>query len=331
MTIKVSIIGVTGYTGGELLRLLLPRDDVEISFITSRRHENTPIGELFPRLSHRNDILVTNTSPEEAASKSDVVFLCLPHETTQEVVPDILGKTKIIDLSADFRLNDTSAYAKYYSGEHKYPEMLAEGRFVYGLPEFFAEEIKKADAVANPGCYAQLLQLLLYPYKGHIENVNITAISGMSGAGRAPVDPALFPPANHDMYSYKINQHRHRPEIMQNIGLTEDQLDFVPTVGPFMRGIFATAFIKTDRAEPKDVYAGCPFIRIVDKVQIANIAGTNFVDLSFMHKEDSGVIVQGAFDNLLKGASGTAVQNMNLMFGLPETKDLDFSTPVYPS
>lgn len=334
MKIKASIVGAAGYTGTELIRILTAHPHVEISRLTSRRHENTPLEEVFPRLagSEAGALALTNTDHATVARDSDVVFLCLPHETTQDAVPDFLGKTKIIDLSADFRLRDPEAYARYYSSAHKRPELL-DGRFVYGLPELFREKIKGADLIANPGCYAQLIQLMLYPFKDHIERASVMAVSGMSGAGRAPVDPALFPPASQSLQSYKINKHRHRPEILQTLELNEERFDFVPTVGPFMRGIFATAFVEADTppAIPAG-YGASPFLRVKESdVQLANVVSTNFADLSFhAGKADGTYIVQGAFDNLLKGAAGTAVQNMNLMFGAEESEGLRFTTPLYP-
>jgi N-acetyl-gamma-glutamyl-phosphate reductase len=330
MTLKVSIVGVTGYTGAELLRILLYHPHVDLGHLTSRRHENTPLDTLFPRLARPDSGLsVTDTAPEIVAKESDVTFLCLPHETAQDVAPALLGKTKLIDLSADFRLREPGDYARYYSSPHRYPALLEEGRFVYGLPEFYRNDIRRADAVANPGCYAQLIQLLLAPFKGGIARAQVNAVSGITGAGRKPADPALFPPASQDMYSYRINAHRHRPEILQSLDLREEQLDFVPTVGPYMRGIFATAFIEGG-APDLSVYKDCQFVRMREDVHLAHITGTNYTDLAFRGTENGRTIVQGAFDNLLKGAAGTAVQNMNLMCGLEESAGLTFATPLYP-
>jgi len=322
--IRASIIGITGYTGLEQLRVLLAHPDVEIGYLTSRQHEDEAIGDVFPHLSHL-DYRVTNTDHNEVGANSDVVFLGLPHKTAQDVVADLHGKVKVIDLSADYRLDDVAVYEKYYQ-EHKHPALLKD--VVYGAPEINRDAIKTADSVANPGCFALLSQLMLLPFTGAIEHVDIMAITGSSGSGRTASEGTHHPVRNHNLKSYNINAHRHIPEITRTAKITEDQLNFVPTSGPFTRGIFATAFVKTDAAL-KDIYGDHPFVRICDSVALANVVGSNFCDLSFT-KSDGGYIVQGALDNLVKGAAGCALQNMNLMFGLDETAGLIHLSPVYP-
>ncbi len=330
--IKASIIGITGYTGLELLRLLLAHPKVEIKYLTSRQHVKEPIGKIYPHLAHL-DLLVTNTVPEKVAKDSDVVFLCLPHKTAQDVVAALHGKTKIVDLSADFRLDDAATYKKYYE-EHKYPALLK--KVVYGAPEVgYTASIKKASTVANPGCFAFLGQLLLYPFKDNIKQADIFAVTGSSGAGKSPGDGTHHPVRNHNMKSYNINKHRHIPEITRSAGITEKQLNFVPTSGPFTRGIFAQGFVtlkkKTNIATAvKKAYGKAPFVRIQSEVALANIVGSNFADLSFIEGTDGKVLVQGALDNIVKGAGGSAVQNMNLMFGLKETEGLINLSPLYP-
>jgi len=329
MSIKVSIIGVTGYTGMELLRCLLHHPEVELKHLVSRQHEGTPLSKLFPRLSHLDGYEITNTDHDKVAAESDVVFLCLPHKAAQEVAPTFLGKTKVIDFSADFRLNNQATYEKYYNITHQHPDLL-NGQFVYGLPEVFREDIKKADAVANPGCFALLVQLMLLPFKNNMDGADVIAISGTSGGGRAARDPVDHPTLSQNIRSYLINEHRHIPEILATSGLDKSQLNFAPTVGPFLRGIFANGFIHGGELPPSDFYKDHPFVRMVDKVEMTNVVSTNFVDLSFQQGEHGEIIVQGALDNLLRGASGTAVQNMNLMCGLDETTGLTFDTPFYP-
>lgn len=324
MPLKASIIGITGYTGLEQLRLLLAHPDVEIGHLTSRQHDNVAIGDVYPHLAHLNH-KITSTDHNEVGANSDVVFLALPHKTAQDVVADLHGKVKVIDLSADYRHDDVAVYEKYYC-EHKHPELLKE--VVYGAPEIYGDEIKSAETVANPGCFALLSQLMLLPFAGSIAHADIMAITGSSGSGRTASDGTHHPVRNHNMKSYGINTHRHIPEITKTSQITEDQLNFVPTSGPFTRGIFATAFVKTD-ASPADIYNDAPFVRISDNVALANVVGSNFCDLSFT-KTDGGYIVQGALDNLVKGAAGCAVQNMNLMFGLDETAGLSNLSPVYP-
>lgn len=329
MPLKASIIGVTGYTGLEVLRVLLAHPEVEIAYLTSRQHEAEPIGNIYPHLAHL-DLKITNTDHEIVAKNSDVVFLALPHKTAQDVVAALHGKTKLIDLSADFRLEDPAVYEKYYE-KHKHPHLLKE--VVYGLPEVNKEKIKKAQTVANPGCFALLSQLMLYPYAGHIAQVDIVAITGSSGAGKSPGDGTHHPVRNHNLKSYSINAHRHIPEICRTARITESQLNFVPTSGPFTRGIFATAFVRTKTMPTlcsTEIYKSAPFVRVMKEISLANVVGSNFCDISYKMVADNSFIAQGAIDNLVKGAAGCAVQNMNLMFGLEETAGLSNLSPVYP-
>ncbi len=327
--IRASIIGVTGYTGIDLLRLLLLHPDVEIAYLTSRQHPREKIGNVYPHLAHL-PLEITDTAPADVAKGSDVVFLALPHKTAQEVAAELHGRVKIIDLSADFRLDDASTYAAYYE-EHKYPELLKE--FVYGLPETVGrDKIAKAQSVANPGCFALVSQLLLHPFKGKIAQADIFAVTGSSGAGKTPVDGTHHPVRNHNMKSYNVNKHRHIPEIIRAGGIDAAKLNFVPTSGPFTRGIFAQAFITLtgEVADPATAYKDCPFVRIQKNVELAGIVGSNFADLSFETGTGGRVLAQGAIDNLVKGAGGSAVQNMNLMFGLAETAGLFNLAPLYP-
>ena len=328
--IKASIIGAGGYTGLELLRLLLGHPHVEIAYLTARQHEKEPIGKLFPHLAHLN-LHITNAAPEDVAKDSDIVFLCLPHKTAQDVVASLHGKVKLIDLSADFRLDDPAVYEKYYQ-PHKYPALLKE--VIYGLPEITGTDaIRAASTVANPGCFALLSQLLLHPFKGQIKHADIFAITGSSGAGKTPVDGTHHPVRNHNIKSYNINMHRHIPEIIRAGGMDENNLNFVPASGPFTRGIFAQAFITLHSSSTNaasESYKGCPFIRIQKEVALANIVGSNFADLSFVSGHDGRILAQGALDNLVKGAGGNAVQNMNIMFGLEETTGLLNFSPIYP-
>jgi len=330
MVTRVSIIGITGYTGLELLRLLNAHPHVEMAHITSRQNEGEPIGALYPHLAHM-DLKITNPDLDVIANDSDVVFLCLPHKTAQSTVAALYGKVKIIDLSADFRLKDASIYEKYYTTPHEHPDILKNA--VYGIPEITGNDaIAKADLVANPGCFALLSQMMLYPFAGMIEHADIMAVTGSSGSGKSASDGTHHPIRSHNMKSYNINKHRHIPEISVSCGVTDKQLNFVPTSGPFVRGIFATAFVKTNAQgkSPSDVYKDMPFIRFQDEVALANIVGSNFIDLKFTKVDDTNYIVQGAIDNLVKGASGCAVQNMNLMFGYAETTGLMDLSPIYP-
>lgn len=332
--IKVSIVGITGYTGTELLRILLDHPFVELAYLTSRQHDNKALAAVFPRLAAlpaAQDITITNTDYDIVAQNSDLVFLCLPHMASQDVIKHFLGKTRVIDLSADFRLSDPKIFKQYYHEEHKCPALL-DGTFTYGLPEINREEIKTAQAVANPGCYALLIQTLLLPFRHHIKQVDISAISGTSGTGRKAVDPAEHPALSQNMKSYMINAHRHTPEITRTLGITPAQMNFLPTIGPFVRGIFATAFVQTDRdiSATKDVFANEPFVRQVEQVELNHVVSTNYCNVHYRPGHNNEIIAQGTLDNLLRGASGVAVQNMNLMCGFPETTGLSFTAPLYP-
>lgn len=330
--IKASIVGITGYTGLELLRLLLAHPAVEIAHVTSRQYDGSDIGDVYPHLAHL-DLKVTNADNKALAKDSDVVFLCLPHKTAQDAVADLHGKVKVVDLSADYRLDDQGTYEKYYC-PHNYPGLLKE--VVYGLPEITgAEAVAASSTVANPGCFALLGQMLLFPFQGLIESADVFAVTGSSGAGKSPVDGTHHPIRNHNLKSYNINKHRHIPEITRAAGIEEAQLNFVPTSGPFTRGIFANAFIRLKAdIEPLDLaeqaYGDAAFVRLQEAVALANVVGSNFVDLSYQKGEDGVIVAQGAIDNLVKGAAGCAVQNMNLMFGLDEGEGLIELGTLYP-
>lgn len=330
-TIKASIIGITGYTGLELMRLLLAHPCVELGHLTSRQHKNAPIGDVFPHLKHLN-LRITDNDASIVAADSDIVFLCLPHKAAQDVVAELHGKVKVIDLSADYRLDDPEQYEHYYL-EHKYPHLLKE--VVYGLPEITGTDtIAAAQTVANPGCFALIAQLLLYPFKGHIRHADIMAVTGSSGSGKDASEGTHHPLRSHNVKSYNINKHRHIPEIVRSAGISEDNLNFVPTSGPFVRGIFAQGFITLDKdiklEAALQTYKDCPFIRLTESVALAYVVGANYADLSFQIGHDGRILAQGAIDNLVKGASGCAVQNMNIMFGLQETEGLDILSPLHP-
>jgi len=328
-TIKVSVIGATGYTGSELLRLFLHHQHVEIAYLTSRQHERTPASDIFPRLQHLDDLYITNTDYKTVAAESDVVFLCLPHVASQEVIDDFKGACKVIDMSADFRLSDPHSFETYYGTPHLKPDLL-DGQFVYGLPELNKDALRSADLVANPGCNALLVQMMLLPFAGKIDHADVSLLTGTTGGGRSPRDPIDHPALAGNVRSYQVNSHRHTPEIIRTAQITAEQLNFTPTVGPFLRGIFATAFVKSSADPDLSAFMDAPFARICDKVELNNVISTNFCDLSFSKGHGGQYIVQGAIDNLLRGAAGTAVQNMNLMFGLDEIAGLNLATPVWP-
>ncbi len=335
-TINASIIGVTGYTGIELVRVLQAHPLVKIKHLVSRQDQACNIGEVISHLKGSGHT-IENVPYDIVARDSDVVFLALPHTASQEVVKEIRGqtnnRTKIIDLGADFRLNDADTYQRYYGSEHSCAEFLND--FIYGAPEFYREELKTTSYAANPGCYALLLQIMLRPFKGGMDSASIMAVTGSSGFGKSANDLSHHPVYEANMQSYKINSHRHTPEILATSGLREEQLNIVPTLGPFIRGIFATAFIQTTgnkKAADFDlsIYKDHPFVRMQDIVTIKNIAGSNYCDLNIRDGGNGTIIVQGALDNLTKGSSGNAMQCMNLMFGFDEDEGLRHLLPVYP-
>jgi len=316
--INISIIGATGYTGLELLRLLAAHDDVEIKHLSSASHAGDKIGKIHPHLEGLIDLEISEMGYEKVASESDLVFLALPHNMSKEFVPMMIGKTKIIDLSADFRLKEKSG-------------------FIYGLPEANKNQISTASNVANPGCFATACQLALLPIKDLISTVDVCAITGSSGSGKMPQEGTHHPIRSHNVKSYKIGVHQHIPEIVQTLGIAESEINFVPTSGPFVRGIHLTAFVDikngTDAAEVEEMYASyfqdAPFIRMKKEVQLAEVVGSNFCDIS-LNFVNGKLVIQAVIDNLIKGASGSAIQNMNIMFGLNEKKGLLNFYPLFP-
>jgi N-acetyl-gamma-glutamyl-phosphate reductase len=331
--IIVSIIGATGYTGLELLRLIAGHSDIELKFVTSASSPGKKISDVCPHLENVCDIELTNPSPEEIAEESDCVFLALPYFEAQKIVPKLIGKTKIIDLSADFRIQDKALYKKYYGADHSFAAGIA--KFVYGLPEFNKKEIASADNVANPGCFAIAMLLALSPIKNLVSHTALFAITGSSGSGKTPSLGTHHPVRNHNIKSYKIGEHQHLAEVMQELDVTANQLTFVPSSGPFTRGIHLTAFIDLKDLEDKvislfkEAYKEQPFVRIKNTVQLADVVGSNFCDIS-IHFHNGKVVVQAVIDNLVKGAAGTAIQNFNIMFGLDETVCLNTFAPLYP-
>lgn len=330
--IKVSIIGITGYTGLELLRVLQAHPQTELVHLVARQDDPVTLSSIAPQYKGLLDVDVTNTDPLTVAKDSDVVFLCLPHTASQSIVEKIIGTTKIIDLGADFRLSDADDYKAYYGSDHSCPQIMSQ--FTYGLPELTRDKIAKSDNVANPGCYALLIQLMLLPYAGHISSASVMAVTGSSGFGKTPNDLSHHPVHHDNMQSYKINTHRHTPEIIRTAQIKASDLNIVPTLGPFSRGIFATAFVQTgkdltEQNSPETIYQDHPFTRLQDTVSIANVAASNYCDLNYRSGNQGCVIVQGAIDNLTRGSSGNAVQCMNLMFGLDETAGLDRLAPIF--
>jgi N-acetyl-gamma-glutamyl-phosphate reductase len=341
--LRIAIVGSSGYTGGELYRILLQHPRTVVTAVTSEKSAGKPIASIFPHLRGLTDLLCEPLDPESVAKKADVVFLALPHVTAQDAAYRFhhLGK-KVIDLSADYRISDPSVYEKWYEHRHQYPELLKSA--VYGLPELHREQIRRADLIANPGCYPTSAILGLAPLmsKGLIDkkSIVIDSKSGVSGAGRGPALPYHFPEANEGLMAYKIGSHRHTPEIEQELSLLGGgpiTVSFTPHLIPMNRGILTTIYagLLQDRNSAdilglyERFYKGHPFVRLHplgEVPNVRNVRGSNFCDIGLYADPRTGrAVVVSAIDNLVKGASGQAVQNMNLIVGFEETEGLKFA------
>jgi N-acetyl-gamma-glutamyl-phosphate reductase len=343
---RVGIIGATGYTGVELLRLLLLHPEVEVTALTSQKYAGTPIDRVFPSLLKRLQLKCEELNVEILSGKADFIFTAVPHKTAMEVVPLFHRQGKrIVDLSADFRFRNAATYEKWYQ-KHMSPDLLPES--VYGLPEIHREKIRSARIVGNPGCYptGALIGLLPLVKKGMIspENIVVDSKSGVSGAGRDVALESLFCEVNEGVKAYKIFAHRHTPEIDQELSQLaqrEINVTFVPHLIPMDRGILSTLYVRlTKKMETEEllglfqeVYRGEPFIRVHPKGKLPNtkdVRGSNLCDIgATVSDSDARAVIVTAIDNLVKGASGEAVQNMNIMLGYPETTGLDV-LPLFP-
>ncbi|MCL4109677.1 UNVERIFIED_CONTAM: hypothetical protein GTU68_055038 [Idotea baltica] len=329
---RIAILGTTGYTALELLKILHRHPEVSVTALTTRQQDRPHISQIHPSLTGMFDLVCENLSAEEIAERADLVFCALPHTASMEVVPRLLDAgCRVVDLSADYRLNDPGVYEQWYGDVHTDPTRLSTT--VYGLPELFEDDIKGADLIANPGCYTSASILALAPLlqSGQIDTADliIDAKSGVSGAGRKPKLGTLFAECNESVTAYGIGDHRHTPEIDQVLSVfTGKQVEvaFNPHLMPMDRGILCSIYAKaTDGTAPKDLlatyrdfYASQPFVRIVDAIPATkNVAHTNFCDIS-VRVNRSRIVVFSAIDNLIKGASGVAVQNMNLMLGFDQ-------------
>jgi N-acetyl-gamma-glutamyl-phosphate reductase len=334
--IRVAILGASGYSALELIKLLLRHPQVEITALTTRQTDARPVGEVHPSLAGRLDLRLESLSASQLAERADCVFCCLPHGASAAAVAELLPRgKKVVDLSADYRLNDAAEYAKWYGVEHPDPKRMAET--VYGLPELYRQQIKKAALVANPGCYPTSAILALAPLlrAGAISpaGIIIDSKSGVSGAGREPKPHLHFPECNESVAAYGVGTHRHMPEIDQvlsDVANQEVSVVFTPHLIPMDRGILTTCYAEpiddfTDEsllAILKEFYVGEPFVRASKALpNTKHVSGTNFCDLTVRNVRGR-VVVISTIDNLVKGASGAAVQNFNLMHGLDETTAL---------
>ncbi len=336
---KVAIVGATGYTGQELARLLVAHPGVTVAALTSRENEGKCYESFFPQFRGLDLPRISGYEPEKLAREVDLAFFCLPHARSQRAVAEALGPgMKCVDLSADFRLRDPAVYEKWY-GPHTEREVL--GTAVYGMPEIYRDEIKKAGLVANPGCYPTGVILSLVPLlKGGMiapDHVIADMKSGVSGAGRKASIPLSYCEVNEGFRPYGLYEHRHAPEMEQELAVAAGKpvrVTFSPHLAPMNRGILGTIYVKLTRKFAsvdligylEATYRDEPFVRVIPKGEfpcVSRVRGTNFVDIGIsVSPRGDEAIVNTAIDNLVKGASGAAVQNMNLMLGLPETEGL---------
>lgn len=345
--IKAGIIGSTGYAGGELARLLLQRDDTEICWYGSRSYIDKKYASIYPNMFKMVDASCMDDNMKELAEQVDVIFTATPQGLCASLVDeDILSKTKIIDLSADFRIKDVAVYEEWYKLPHAAPQFIEEA--VYGLPEINREKIKDARIIANPGCFPTCSFLSVYPLvKAGLIDVNtliIDAKSGTSGAGRGAKVDSLYCEVNENIKAYGVASHRHTPEIEEQLSYAAGKpvtISFTPHLVPMNRGILVTAYAsllkEVTYEEVRAAYDACYqdeyFVRVLDKDTVPQtrwVEGSNFADVNFkIDPRTKRIVMMGAIDNMVKGAAGQAIQNMNLMFGLPENTGLK-QIPMFP-
>lgn len=345
--IKAAICGGSGYTGAELLRILSGHPEVEITAVTSEKSAGKKVADLFPHLHKYSYLIYEPLDKEKIMNKADVFFMALPHAASQEAVDYFFKKgKKVIDLSADYRLSDVAVYEEWYKTPHNYADTLKEA--VYGLPELHRERIKQSSLVANPGCYPTSAILGLYPaIKEDIIDVNsiiIDSKSGTSGAGRKADVGFSYCEVNEGFKAYGIATHRHTPEIEQELSEIAGKkitINFTPHLVPMDRGIISTIYGKMIRkAETADMlsvykkyYDAEPFVKVLDEgvyPNAKNVRGSNYCEIGLrVNKRTNTLIIVSAIDNLVKGASGQAIQNMNIMMGFKETTALE-SLAVFP-
>ena len=345
--IKVGIIGATGYAGGELVRILMGHKEAEIVWYGSRSYIDQKYADVYRNMFQIVDAKCMDDNIEALADQVDAIFTATPQGFLASVINEnILGKTKIIDLSADFRIKDVKVYEKWYGIEHKSPQFIEEA--VYGLCEVNRDKVKGARLIANPGCYTTCSILTAYPLakEGIIDmrTLIVDAKSGTSGAGRGAKVPNLFCEVNENMKAYGVASHRHTPEIEEQLGYASGEnvtISFTPHLVPMNRGILATEYatLKKDvtgeevKAIYDKYYADEKFVRVLGEgvcPETKWVEGSNYVDIGFkLDPRTNRIVMMGAIDNLVKGAAGQAVQNMNLLFGLPESEGLEL-VPMFP-
>ena len=336
--VKAAVIGATGYAGSELVRILSSHKEVELTYLASHSYQGKKFSDIYPFFYSSVDLTLEEDAMEKAAKESDVIFLSLPHGlASSQVTEDLIKDKVVIDLGADFRLKEKGIYESWYKCTHHSPHLLQKA--VYGLPEIHRSEIKSAHLIANPGCYTTCSILTLYPLVKHslIENesIIIDAKSGTSGAGRSEKSENLFCEVNESIKAYGVASHRHTPEIEQELSaaaLSSFHLTFTPHLVPMQRGILSTCYASLKSGvTPSDIdnaYKECyedePFVRLTPYFpQTRFVRGTNYCDISYAIDERTNrIIAIGAIDNLVKGAAGQAVENMNIAFGFCESEGL---------
>jgi N-acetyl-gamma-glutamyl-phosphate reductase len=340
---RIGVLGASGYTGSELVRLLLRHPQAELVLLTADRRAGHEMRDVFPQFApYALPKLVSIEGLDWKAAKLDLAFCALPHATTQKVVKELLArapKTKVVDLSADFRLADKAAYAHWYGHEHHAPELQTEA--VYGLTEVYRREVARARLVANPGCYTTCAQLPLIPLlKGKAidpDEIVVDSKSGMTGAGRAAKEEMLFSEVSEGFHAYGVGHHRHMAELDQEFSRAAGRkvvVSFTPHLVPMNRGILSTIYVRGVKKTPEALhaildkaYAGEPFVHVLPfgkMPQTRHVRGSNMTFIGLAADRIAGrAIIGSALDNLVKGASGQAVQNMNLMLGYPETIGLE--------
>ncbi len=346
--IKVGIIGSTGYAGAELVRLLMGHKEVEIKWFGSRSYIDQEYADIFQNMFEIVDAKCMDDNMEELANAVDVIFTATPQGLCSTLVnEEVLNKVKIIDLSADFRIKDVNVYEQWYGIKHASPSYIEEA--VYGLPEINRDKVKNARLIANPGCYPTCTILSIYPLAKEglidIDTLIVDAKSGTSGAGRGAKVANLYCEVNENIKAYGVASHRHTPEIEEQLGYAagkECVINFTPHLVPMNRGILATSYAKLTREvtyeEVKAIYdkyySNEQFVRVLKKdvaPETRWVEGSNYVDVNFkIDPRTNRVIMMGAMDNLVKGAAGQAVQNMNIMFGFKENEGL-CQIPLFPA
>jgi N-acetyl-gamma-glutamyl-phosphate reductase len=340
---KVAVVGASGYTGEELVRLLLAHPNIDLVTATSRQLAGKTLAEAFPRFAHHKaatSIEFSNPEPKQIAREAGLIFLALPHGLAAEFAKPLLAAgARVVDLSADFRIKDAAVYHEFYGHDHPAPDLL--GRSIYGLPEIYRDQIREAKLVACPGCYPTSILIPLRPLirRKAIDRktILVSSMSGVTGAGRKLEADYLFSECNESVRPYGVPKHRHLSEVEQELSVLADEkvvIQFTPHLVPVNRGIATTIYAdiagNVVNLDPAVIFNGAygdePFVRLLGEARLPdtkNVIGTNFIDVAWrIDKRTNRLVVMSAIDNIVKGASGQAVQCMNLMLGLPETTGL---------